>query len=91
MNQAKPILTSDLSLVLCTYGRVEDVKNFLESISTQTRKPREIIIVDQNESDILSDLIGNWQSELSIVHKRVDFKGHLNLETMEQKKHKAPS
>ena len=75
MNQAKPNATTDLSLVLCTYGRTEDVNNFLESISTQTRKPREIIIIDQNESDILSDLIGIWRRELNIVHKRVDFKG----------------
>ena len=75
MNQAKPTMNADLSLVLCTYGRTEDVKNFLESISKQTRKPREIIIIDQNENDILSDLISKWKQELNIIHKKVDFKG----------------
>ena len=57
MNQAEPTMTADLSLVVCTYGRTEEVNNFLKSISRQTRKPGEIIIVDQNENDILSDLI----------------------------------
>ena len=75
MNQAKPIMTTDITLVLCTYGRSEDVNNFLESISRQTRKPKEIIIIDQNENDILSDLINKRQKELNIIHKRVNFKG----------------
>ena len=75
MNQDKPAMTTDLSLVLCTYGRTEEVNNFLQSISTQTRKPKEIIIIDQNENDILSDLIEKWQQYLNIIHKKVDFKG----------------
>ena len=75
MNQAKPTMTADISLVLCTYGRTEDVNNFLKSISTQTLKPSEIIIIDQNEKDILSGLIRKWKHELNLIHKRVDFKG----------------
>ena len=68
-------MTTDLSLVLCTYGRTKDVNNFLESISMQTLKPREIIIIDQNENNILCDLIEKWQNALNIIHKRVDFRG----------------
>ena len=75
MSQANQALTADLSLVLCTYGRVNEVNNFLESIHTQTIKPAEIIIVDQNENEILKELINEWQSKLSIKHRRVDFKG----------------
>ena len=75
MNQTKPTMTADLSLVLCTYGRTEDVNNFLKSISTQTLKPSELIIIDQNEDDILSNLISEWKHELNIIHKRVNFKG----------------
>ena len=75
MNQAEPTMTADLSLVVCTYGRTEEVNNFLKSISRQTRKPGEIIIVDQNENDILSDLIRKWQQELNLIHKKVKFKG----------------
>ena len=75
MNHAKPTMTTDLSLVLCTYGRKEDVNNFLKSISMQTLKPSEIIIIDQNENDILSNLISKWKHQLNIIHKRVNFKG----------------
>ena len=66
---------ADLSLVLCTYGRTEDVNRFLESISNQTIKPREIIIIDQNEEDFLEKIISKWNLELNIVHKKVSFKG----------------
>ena len=75
MNQSKTVMATDLSLVMCTHGRTEEVDNFLKSISTQTRKPREIIIVDQNENDILSNILSKWQHELNLVHKRVNFKG----------------
>ena len=75
MNQTKPTMTADLSLVLCTYGRTGDVDNFLKSISTQTLKPSEIIIIDQNENNILGDLINKWRQQLNLIHKRVDFKG----------------
>ena len=75
MSQANQALTADLSLVLCTYGRVNEVNNFLESIHTQTIKPAEIIIVDQNEKEILKNIVNEWQAKLSIKHRRVDFKG----------------
>ena len=75
MSQANQALTADLSLVLCTYGRVNEVNNFLESIHAQSIKPAEIIIVDQNEKEILKDLINEWQEKLSIKHRRVNFKG----------------
>ena len=52
----------------------DDVNNFLKSISLQTLKPSEIIIIDQNENDILSNLISKWKHQLNIIHKRVNFK-----------------
>ena len=75
MSQANQALTADISLILCTYGRVNEVNAFLESIHAQTIKPAEIIIVDQNEKEILKDSIHKWQAKLSIKHKRVNFKG----------------
>ena len=75
MSQSNQALTADLSLVLCTYGRVNEINDFLKSIDAQTIKPAEIIIVDQNEKEILNDSINEWQSKLSITHKRVNFKG----------------
>ena len=75
MIQANQALTADISLILCTYGRVNEVNVFLESIHAQTIKPAEIIIVDQNEKEILKHSIHEWQAKLSIKHKRVNFRG----------------
>ena len=75
MIQANQALTADISLILCTYGRVDEVNVFLESIHAQTIKPAEIIIIDQNEKNILKDLIHEWHAKLYIKHKRVNFKG----------------
>ena len=75
MSQANQALTADISLILCTYGRVNEVNAFLESIHAQTIKPAEIIIVDQNEKEILKDSIHEWQAKLSIKHRRVNFRG----------------
>ena len=75
MSQANQALTADISLILCTYGRVNEVNIFLESIHAQTIKPSEIIIVDQNKEEILKDSIHEWQAKLSIKHKRVNFQG----------------
>ena len=86
MNQTDPTMTADLSLVLCTYGRANEVDNFLKSIDTQTIKPAEIIIVDQNEENILSDLIKEWQPKLPIIQRRVQFKGASKLEIMGPRK-----
>ena len=75
MTQENPTIEIDLSLVLCTYGRTNEVDNFLNSIYTQTKKPKEIIVVDQNEENILHHILKKWGSKLPIIHKRVNFKG----------------
>ncbi len=64
-----------ISLILCTLGRREVVDKFLDSISRQTLKPREIIIVDQNPEGFLDSVVQQWQSNLPIRHYRVNFKG----------------
>ena len=75
MTQDNPTIEVDLSLVLCTYGRTNEVDNFLDSIYRQTKSPTEIIIVDQNEENILHYIIKKWSEKLPIIHKRVNFKG----------------
>lgn len=75
MTQENPTIEVDLSLVLCTYGRTNEVDNFLDSIYRQTKSPTEIIIVDQNEENILHYIIKKWSEKLPIIHKRVNFKG----------------
>tara|TARA_Y100000589_G_scaffold12485_1_gene10225 strand:+ start:914 stop:1120 length:207 start_codon:yes stop_codon:yes gene_type:complete len=57
MSQENPTIEIDLSLVLCTYGRTNEVDNFLNSIYTQTKKPTEIIVVDQNEENVLHQIL----------------------------------
>jgi hypothetical protein len=86
MNQANPTMTADLSLVLCTYGRANEVDKFLESIYAQTIKPAEIIIVDQNEENILSNLIEKWQSIFLSYKKEFTSKGPLKPEIMGPRK-----
>ena len=75
MIQENPKIEVDLSLVLCTYGRTNEVDNFLNSIYAQTKKPTEIIVVDQNEENVLHDILKEWSEKLPIIHKRVNFKG----------------
>ena len=75
MTQENPTIEIDLSLVLCTYGRTNEVDNFLNSIYTQTKKPTEIIVVDQNEENVLHHILKKWSEKLPIIHKRVNFKG----------------
>ena len=64
MTQKNPKIEVDLSLVLCTYGRTNEVDNFLDSIYRQTKIPTEIIIVDQNEENILHYIIKKWSEKL---------------------------
>ena len=75
MTQENPTIEIDLSLVLCTYGRTNEVDNFLNSIYTQTKKPKEIIVVDQNEENVLHQILKKWSEKLPIIHRRVNFKG----------------
>ncbi len=51
------------SLVLCTLGRVKEVGLFLNSLNKQN-VDYEIIIVDQNESDELSDYFNSSYKHL---------------------------
>ena len=57
MTQENPTIEVDLSLVLCTYGRTNEVDNLIDSIYRQTKSPTEIIIVDQKEENILHYII----------------------------------
>ena len=86
MSQVNPTTEVDLSLVLCTYGRTNEVDNFLKSISAQTAKPSEIIIVDQNEENILFEILKKWKTKLPIIHERVDFKGASKIKKLRRQK-----
>lgn len=65
-----------LSIVIPTLGRVKEVKALLQSVSENSRADFEVIIVDQNFSDVLDGMVTEYRDKgLSIRHYKVDFRG----------------
>lgn len=60
---------------MCTLGRTDDVEVALKSLSSQTYKNFECIIVDQNEQDVLSDIIHPFTFQFDLKHIRSNVKG----------------
>lgn len=56
----------DLSLVIATYGRQEKLDKLLKSINTNVNI--EIIIVDQNDDDFLTEIIQPYIHKFNIKH-----------------------
>lgn len=65
------------SLIMATLGRKNEVGKFLQSINdcNYDNEKIEIIIVDQNKEQILSDIISRFDSILHIKHIRSKEKG----------------
>lgn len=51
-----------ISITIPTYNRTAELIEVFKSILNQTKKPREIIIVDDSDTDIIEELITNWQT-----------------------------
>lgn len=64
-----------ISLVMATLGRVDEVREFMDSLKSQNYKNFELIIVDQNEKDILRDLVCEYKEKFSINHIRIKERG----------------
>lgn len=63
---------SILSLILCTYGRTTDLERLFQSLSMQTFKRFEVIVVDQNPDDrILPYLKQAISDGLKIKHVKL--------------------
>ena len=58
------------SLIVPTLGRVEELRDLLLSLSQQSLKTFEVIIVDQNDDDRLVPVVGAFSDRLSILHLR---------------------
>ncbi|WP_018262409.1 WecB/TagA/CpsF family glycosyltransferase [Methylobacterium sp. WSM2598] len=56
-----------VSLVVCTVGRLEPLERLLASLRRQTRRPLEILLVDQNPAGTLSALLTRFR-DLPLVH-----------------------
>jgi len=57
-----------LSLICATNNRDKELHRLLQSLAQQTNKNFEIIIVDQNQSDLATNVIGQFSDLLKIVH-----------------------
>lgn len=64
----------EVSLIMATLNRKIEVEKMLSSLSKQTYKNFEVIIVDQNEENFLENIIKSFDS-LNIKHIRIDKKG----------------
>jgi glycosyltransferase involved in cell wall biosynthesis len=67
----------DISLIIPTYGRFEEINRLLGSVAKQDYPLQkiEVIIVDQNESIDLFPVIQQFQSKLHIIHHKTTVKG----------------
>lgn len=70
-------MINKFSLIVATYGRYIQVKDFLESIvnSDYKRELIEIIIVDQNDNIDLNPIIEKYNELLNVIHIKSDKKG----------------
>ncbi|MFZ8845885.1 MAG: glycosyltransferase family 2 protein [Candidatus Hydrothermia bacterium] len=63
------------SLIMATYGRGNEIENFLISLKNQTYKNFELIVIDQNEDDKAYKIIKKFQNDINIIYLKVNFKG----------------
>lgn len=63
------------SLITATYGRTAEVRMLLESLTRQTYKDFELILVDQNPHFELRDLTEEYASRIDIRYVRSEVKG----------------
>jgi glycosyltransferase involved in cell wall biosynthesis len=65
-----------ISLVLATLGRDKDVADFLTSLTCQTYKNFELIIIDQNRDGKIDAIVEQFMDCLDVRHIKVDFVGN---------------
>jgi len=65
-----------ISLVLATLGRDKDVADFLTSLTCQTYKNFDLIIIDQNKDGKIDAIVEQFTDCLDVRHVKVDFVGN---------------
>lgn len=63
------------SLILATVGRAAEVEIFLDSLRGQTHRDFELVVVDQNPDNRLSNILGSYEDSFPITHARTRKKG----------------
>ena len=67
-----------VSVIVPTLGRTQDVRDLLCSLVPSTLRPLEIVLVDQNCSDLLDDIVAHFSTgddALPIRHLKVGLRG----------------
>ena len=64
-----------ISLIIPTYGRTSELAELLESLKCQAYKNFEVLIVDQNDSINIDNIIRNYHASLNIKHIKSSRKG----------------
>lgn len=77
----------EFSIIVPTINRDKEVKDLLNSLEKSTFQDFEIIIVDQNKSDLLDDIVSGFES-LDIKHYKVNFSGVSRARNFGQSKSK---
>lgn len=63
------------SLITATLGRVHEIENLLISLSKQTYKDFELILVDQNSHRFIEEIVRRYESIISIIYIRSNRRG----------------
>lgn len=60
------------SLIIGTFNNFDDLPNLFESLSAQTHKDFEIILVDQNTTEIIKDQCSRYSGKLEINYQKTE-------------------
>lgn len=63
------------SLIMCTLNRVNEVNRYLESLSNQSFRNFELIVVDQNEDNRLEKIINRYKDCIDLTYIKSTEKG----------------
>lgn len=67
-----------ISLIVATLNRTNELDTLLSSLSEQSYRDFEVIIIDQNDEPVLLQIVQKWQNAMNIIHKRINIKGVSN-------------
>jgi glycosyltransferase involved in cell wall biosynthesis len=66
------------SIIIATLNREKEPLMMLDSLLNQTNLDFEVLLIDQNESDIISKHIDSYKDKFSIKHIKTELKGASN-------------
>jgi glycosyltransferase involved in cell wall biosynthesis len=68
---SRPVGKTHISMVMSTLGRIEEVRNFLETLTVGRNQDIEVIIVDENDDIDLAPVINSREWPFKVIHKKV--------------------